>query len=102
MPIKTFQSNRLNQDHEGVGAIGIYLFIGDLLGFMNYDDISANPHPHPIALKSDKKMLRNNCTYKQDGDRPHTHNLSQKLCADHFSEIIPQDLRPPNSPIYTR
>jgi inhibitor of nuclear factor kappa-B kinase subunit alpha len=52
----------------------------------------------PIALKSGNKMLGNNWTYQQDGARPHTHNLSQKWCADHFPDFISKDRWPPNSP----
>ncbi len=52
----------------------------------------------PIALKSGNKMLENDWTYQQDGARPHTHHLSQKWRADHFSDFIPKDRWPPNSP----
>ncbi|CAF4641408.1 unnamed protein product [Rotaria sp. Silwood2] len=52
----------------------------------------------PIALKSGKKMLGNNWTYQQDGATHHTHRLSQKWCADYFSEFIPKIRWPSNSP----
>jgi hypothetical protein len=51
----------------------------------------------PIALKCGNKMLWNNWTYQQDGTKPHTHNLSQKWCADHFPAFISKDCWPPNS-----
>ena len=51
----------------------------------------------PIALKSGKKMLgNNNWTYQQDGAPSHTHYLSQKWCAEHFSTFIPKNRWPSN------
>ncbi|CAF3455577.1 unnamed protein product [Rotaria socialis] len=52
----------------------------------------------PIALECGDKMLGDDCTYQQDGARPHTHNLTQEWCAMHFPDFIPETRWPPNSP----
>ncbi|CAF3681109.1 unnamed protein product [Rotaria socialis] len=52
----------------------------------------------PIALECGDKMLGDDCTYQQDGARPHTHNLTQEWCATHFPDFIPETRWPPNSP----
>ena len=52
----------------------------------------------PITLKFGRKMLGNNWTYRQDDAQLHTHDLSQKWCAERFLAFISKNRWPPNSP----
>ena len=52
----------------------------------------------PVALKFGNKMLVDNWVYQQDGATPHTHQLSQDWCAQHFPSFIPKDRWPAKSP----
>ena len=52
----------------------------------------------PVALKFGNKMLVDNWVYQQDRATPHTHQLSQEWCAQHFPSFIPKDRWPANSP----
>ena len=51
-----------------------------------------------VAAEYGDKVFGNNCTFQQDGAKPHTHHLSQQWCQDNLSDFSDKDCWPPNSP----
>ena len=51
-----------------------------------------------VALKYENKVFGSDWTFKQDGNTPHTHQLNEQRCQDHFPPFIDKDHWVPNSP----